>query len=72
VPEDWASRFLDDRDGGRWIAMLNRGLARVHRHHTELFAESDACLETPFEISSKIARATSGSPPWADSTAFVT
>jgi ligand-binding sensor domain-containing protein len=41
VPEDWASRFLDDRDGGRWIAMLNRGLARVHRHHTELFAESD-------------------------------
>jgi ligand-binding sensor domain-containing protein len=41
VPEDWASRFLDDRDGVRWIAMQNRGLARVQRGRTELFAESD-------------------------------
>jgi signal transduction histidine kinase/ligand-binding sensor domain-containing protein len=41
LPDDWTWRFLDDRDGVRWIAMQSRGLARVHRGRTELFAESD-------------------------------
>jgi signal transduction histidine kinase/ligand-binding sensor domain-containing protein len=41
LPDDWTWRFLDDRDGVRWIAMENRGLARVQRGRTELFAESD-------------------------------
>jgi signal transduction histidine kinase len=41
LPADWTWRFLDDRDGVRWIAMQSRGLARVQRGRTELFDESD-------------------------------
>jgi signal transduction histidine kinase/ligand-binding sensor domain-containing protein len=41
VPDDWTWRFLDDRDGVRWIAMQSRGLARMQPGRTELFTEAD-------------------------------
>ena len=41
LPDDFAWRFRDDRDGVRWIAMTSRGLARVHRGRTELFTETN-------------------------------
>ena len=41
LPDDYAWRVRDDRDGARWIAMLSRGLARVQRGRTELFTESN-------------------------------
>ena len=39
VPDDFARRLLHDRDGGLWVATLNRGLAHVHGGRTDLFAE---------------------------------
>ena len=41
MPEDFARRLLRDRDGGLWVATLNRGLAHVHGGRTDRFAEGD-------------------------------
>ena len=41
LPDDFVRRLLRDRDGGLWVATLNRGLAHVHRGRTDLFAEAD-------------------------------
>ena len=41
VPDDFARRLLRDRDGGLWVATLNRGLAHVHAGRTDRFAEGD-------------------------------
>ena len=41
VPDDFARRLLRDRDGGLWVATLNRGLAHVHGGRTDRFAEGD-------------------------------
>jgi len=36
-----ARKFFRDRDGGLWIATLNRGLLHVHQGRTDVFARSD-------------------------------
>ena len=41
MPDDFARRLLRDRDGGLWVATLNRGLAHVHGGRTDRFAEGD-------------------------------
>ena len=41
MPDDFARRLLRDRDGGLWVATVNRGLAHVHGGRTDRFAEGD-------------------------------
>ena len=41
MPDDFVRRLLRDRDGGLWVATLNRGLAHVHGGRTDRFAEGD-------------------------------
>jgi ligand-binding sensor domain-containing protein len=38
-PDDFVRRLLHDRDGGLWVATLNRGLARVHGGRADLLDE---------------------------------
>ena len=65
-----SNKLLRDRNGGLWIGTQQRGLIHIHKGRTDVCTNPTGSQATSAAVYSKTAKATFGSPPREDSTAF--